>query len=163
MTNDGLTAAPERVRELFANTLPAETVPGISAESERRAAAYMSCRILPPRYTDDARHVAVCTVAQIEYLVNWNFKHLVNVQREAGFNAVNLFQGYRSVRIVNPLELIYGNQTKTFDAVAESRQWREATSRKLDAMSLEERLAPLESVRERYAVEQKARQSAVAR
>ena len=42
--------------------------------------------------------------------MSWNFKHLVNVQREAGFNAVNLLQGYRSIRIVNPLELIYGNQ-----------------------------------------------------
>ena len=110
VTTDELTAAPERVRELFANTFPAETVLGISAETERLAAAYMSRHILPPKYTDDARHVAVCTVAQIEYLVSWNFKHLVNVQREAGFNAVNLLQGYRSVRIVNPLELIYGNQ-----------------------------------------------------
>ena len=34
-------------------------------------------------------------------------------------------------------------KTKTFDAVAESRKWREATSRKLDAMSLEERIAHL--------------------
>ena len=54
-------------------------------------------------------------------------------------------------------------KTKTFDAVAESRKWREATSRKLDAMSLEERLAYLESVRERYATKQKTRQPAVAR
>ena len=54
-------------------------------------------------------------------------------------------------------------KTKTFDAVAESRKWREATSRKLDAMSLEERLAHLESVRERYAAEQKTRQPVVAR
>jgi hypothetical protein len=61
-------------------------------------------------YTDDARHVAACTVARLDYLVSWNFRHLVNVQREAGFNAVNLLQGYRAVRIVNPLELIYGDQ-----------------------------------------------------
>jgi len=31
--------------------------------------------------------------------------------------------------------------TKAFDAVAESRKWREVTSRKLDAMTREERLA----------------------
>ena len=42
-----------------------------------------------------------------------------------------------------------------FDAVAESRKWREATSRKLDAMSGAERLAYLESVRERYLAERK--------
>ena len=35
-------------------------------------------------------------------------------------------------------------KTKAFDAVAESRKWREATSRKLDSMPVEERLAYLE-------------------
>jgi len=44
-------------------------------------------------------------------------------------------------------------KNKTFDAVAESRKWREATSGKLDAMSVEERLAYLGSIRERYAAE----------
>ena len=42
--------------------------------------------------------------------MSWNFRHLVNVRRLAGFNAVNLLQGWPPVRIVNPLELIYGNQ-----------------------------------------------------
>ena len=49
-------------------------------------------------------------------------------------------------------------KTKTFDAVAESRKWREATSRKLDAMTPQQRIAYLESVRERYAVERRRRQ-----
>jgi hypothetical protein len=44
---------------------------------------------------------------------------------------------------------------KNFDAVAESRKWREATSCKLDAMSLEERLAHFAQVRERYVARQK--------
>ena len=113
ITTDELTAAPERVRALFADTFPAAAILGISAESERLAAAYMERHILPPKYTDDARHVAVCTVTQLEYLVSWNFKHLVNVEREKGFNAVNLLQGYRPIRIVNPLELIYGNQDQS--------------------------------------------------
>ena len=34
-------------------------------------------------------------------------------------------------------------KTKSFDAVAESRKWREATSQRLDAMSREQRLAYL--------------------
>ena len=34
---------------------------------------------------------------------------------------------------------------KAFDAVAESRKWREATSRKLNAMSREERIAHLKA------------------
>ena len=52
---------------------------------------------------------------------------------------------------------------KAFDAVTESRKWREATSRKLDAMTVEERLAYLQSVRQRYATERKSRGAAAAR
>lgn len=110
MTIAELSAAPQRVRELFARTFPLEAILGVTAEMEKLAAAYISHQILPPKYTDDARQVAACTVVQIEYLVSWNFRHLVNVEREKGFNAVNLLQGYRGIRIVNPLELIYGNE-----------------------------------------------------
>jgi len=53
-------------------------------------------------------------------------------------------------------------KTKAFDAVAESRKWREATSRKLDAMTVEERLAYLQSVRQRYAAERKSGRPAAA-
>jgi hypothetical protein len=54
-------------------------------------------------------------------------------------------------------------KTKAFDAVAESRKWREATSRKLDAMTVAERVAYLRDVRQRYAPGRKSRQPAVAR
>lgn len=40
-----------------------------------------------------------------------------------------------------------------FDAVAESRKWREATSRLLSTMSSEERLAYLNEARTRYLAE----------
>lgn len=110
VTVDELTEAPERVRELMATTFSPQDTLDVTAEMEQLAAAYMAQSILPPKYSDDARHVAVCTVARIDYLVSWNFRHLVNVEREKGFNAVNLLQGYSTVRIVNPLELIYGSQ-----------------------------------------------------
>jgi hypothetical protein len=48
-------------------------------------------------------------------------------------------------------------KTKVFDAVAESRKWREAASRKLDAMSVEERLAYLNTVAERQRTKLRAR------
>lgn len=64
------------------------------------------------KYEDDARHVAACTVSRHNLLVSWNFRHLVSVQRETGFNAVNLLQGYPTLRIVSPLELIYANEDK---------------------------------------------------
>lgn len=110
ITFDELTNAPENVRELFRETFDAGSLVEVTPEAEQLAAQYIEKGVIVPKYTDDARHVATCTVAKLDYLVSWNFRHLVNVQREAGFNAVNLLQGYQAVRIVNPLELIYGDQ-----------------------------------------------------
>ena len=113
VTVDELTDAPDRVRELLTTAFAPGDIIEVTGEMDQLAAAYMSQSILTPKYSDDARHVAVCTVARIDYLVSWNFRHLVNVEREKGFNVVNLLQGYPTLRIVNPLELIYGDKEES--------------------------------------------------
>ena len=109
ITVDELAQAPAEVRELWVDTFTPEMILDVTDEMEQLAAAYMAQAILTPKYTDDARHVAACTVAGSDCLVSWNFKHLVNVDRKKGFNAVNLLQGYSPISIINPLELIYGD------------------------------------------------------
>jgi predicted nucleic acid-binding protein len=104
-----IAGAPLRVRELMRATFEPTDVLDRSAEVEELAQAYLAQNVVPLDYDDDARHVAICTVARIEYLVSWNFKHLANVRREAGFNAVNLLQGYSPIRIVAPTFLIHGH------------------------------------------------------
>ena len=105
-----LIEAPERVRELFNSTFEAADVLNITEEIDHLAATYVAQGVVTPKYEDDARHVAACTVNRIDFLVSWNFRHMVNVQRETAFNGVNLLNGYPAIRIVNPLEIIYGNQ-----------------------------------------------------
>lgn len=104
-----IAGAPERVRELMRNTFTPNDVLERSAEVEELAQAYLAQKVVPRAFEDDARHVAVCTVARIAYLVSWNFKHLANVRRESGFNSVNLLQGYPTLRIVAPTYLIHGH------------------------------------------------------
>jgi len=102
--------APEQVRQLFEETFcDAAALLAETEESEDLAQEYLRADVVSAKFADDARHVAICTVNRVNHLVSWNFKHLVNVRREAGFNAVNLLQGYQPVSIVNPKELIYAN------------------------------------------------------
>ena len=54
-------------------------------------------------------------------------------------------------------------KTKTFDAVAASRKWREDTGRILDAMSMVERIAFLEGLRNRGGMRAGAGESCVVR
>jgi hypothetical protein len=101
--------APDAVRTLMANTFanPDSILP-LTTEAAALASRYMKAKVVPPRYAEDADHVAIAIVHRLDLIVSWNFKHLVNIQREAGFNAVNLLQGYPPVRIISPLQLIYG-------------------------------------------------------
>ena len=99
--------APENVRTLFAATFNETNILDTSAEIEELAGAYLAAAVVPPKYADDALHLAMATVHGVRLVVSWNFKHLVNVRREDGFNAVNLLRGWPLVRIVSPKELIY--------------------------------------------------------
>jgi predicted nucleic acid-binding protein len=110
ITERELQAAPPAVRELFEDTFrQADELLAVTVEAETLAHEYLKARVVSERYADDALHVAVCTVHRINFLVSWNFRHLVNVQREAGFNAVNLLQGYPMLSIVNPKEIIHAH------------------------------------------------------
>lgn len=57
---------------------------GITPEAEELADEYMKEKIIPSRYREDALHLAIASVNNIDYLVSWNFEHLVNIRtREA--------------------------------------------------------------------------------
>lgn len=99
--------APAQVRELFESTFDAGSVLKPTAAADDLGKLYLTAGVVPRKYSDDARHVAACVAGGCLILVSWNFRHLANVNREAGFNAVNLLNGYPTIRIVSPLEVIY--------------------------------------------------------
>jgi hypothetical protein len=74
-------------------------------ESRRLFAVYEQARIVPARYRNDLRHVAVATVARADALVSWNFKHLVNLKTRRTVHATNLRLGYPLIDIVSPEEV----------------------------------------------------------
>ncbi len=62
--------------------------------------------VLPPKSYDDALHVAICSVNEMDALLSWNYAHLSNI-KERHFLAVNQANGYLfPMRIVTPLEVM---------------------------------------------------------
>jgi predicted nucleic acid-binding protein len=114
VTQEEAALAPPAVVELFAQTYPDDSMLlPLNDRAEELAQAYVTDGILTAKYIDDARHVAIATthgIGVIVSFVSWNFKHLANYQRESGFNRVNSVYGYPAVRIINPSELVYGNE-----------------------------------------------------
>lgn len=76
-----------------------------SEESIALARAYLDATAIPSDYEDDARHIAIATLNDINVIVSWNFRHMVNVERKRRINSVNLREGFPLIDIVSPWEV----------------------------------------------------------
>ena len=101
-----MVAAPEVVRTLFDDMLTYSEVAPVTAEALELRQAYLRAGILTPKWLDDALHVALATVSGCDVIVSWNFKHIVHYQKIPLYNAVNALEGYDSILIHSPLEVI---------------------------------------------------------
>lgn len=103
-----LAAAPEAVLAVFRgiDRGAIERLDG-GDEAEALSQVYLAERVVPPRYADDALHVATATVLNVGLIVSWNFKHIVNVSRVRGFNSINVRLGYPLIDIRSPKELLH--------------------------------------------------------
>jgi hypothetical protein len=77
----------------------------ISPDALELLAAYEEHSVLGPKYRADMLHIALATVADVDLLVSWNFKHIVRFDKIRLFNAANLEQGYKSLIIHSPREV----------------------------------------------------------
>lgn len=101
-----LAAAPPAVRQIV-DDLPGECVEFApqSTESDALAEEYIRQKVVSRRMFADAQHIAIATLARVDVLVSWNFRHIVNLDRIRGFNAVNLRAGHPMLEIRSPLEI----------------------------------------------------------
>jgi hypothetical protein len=77
----------------------------ITEEATMLTASYAEHGALPLKFRNDMLHIALATVADIDVLVSWNFKHIVRLDKIRIFNAVNLELGYKQLQIYSPREV----------------------------------------------------------
>jgi hypothetical protein len=82
----------------------------LTEEAKELADKYIAENVVGRTSMDDCRHIAMATICKVDVLASWNFKHIVNLTRIKGYNAVNLKSGYATIEIRNPKDLmVYGN------------------------------------------------------
>lgn len=103
--------APQPVVELL-SSIPTSNliVAPLSEEAKNLSLRYLEERIVPPKSKADTQHIAIATIARVDILVSWNFKHIVNYNRIKLYNAVNSKYGYKILEIRNPRDLVDENQ-----------------------------------------------------
>ena len=107
LTVQELATAPADVRRRLA-AVPEAHIEALQLDAEARelAEAYIATGVLATSMRADAQHIAIATVARVDVLVSWNFKHIVNLQRIHGYNSVNLRRGYPMIEIRTPREVL---------------------------------------------------------
>ncbi|MCX6257179.1 MAG: type II toxin-antitoxin system VapC family toxin [Bacteroidia bacterium] len=106
LTQRELIGAPENVKNLFKNLGLSPEIVSISAEVISLANEYLNEKVVGATSEDDCLHIALATIHKVDILVSWNFKHIVNLKRIRGYNAINIMNGYPIVEIRSPKEII---------------------------------------------------------
>ena len=70
------------------------------------AKEYVKNGVLSQKSFDDCIHIAYAVIENCDFLVSWNFKHLVNVNTIKGVKIVNAVNDYREISIISPTMLI---------------------------------------------------------
>jgi len=109
ITESELAKAPEKIW-LFFETFPNKQKVEITPEVLKLAETYVNENVVGNTSFDDCVHIATATIHRADLLVSWNFKHIVNVYRIRGYNAINMKLGYPILNIHSPKEIVsYGN------------------------------------------------------
>jgi len=103
-----LTKAPERIRNLL-KEFEYKSVKA-TPECENLADEYIKEKVVGETSRNDCIHIATATINNIDVLVSWNFKHIVNIQRIRGYNFVNIKNGYKQLEIRTPKEVMVYEQ-----------------------------------------------------
>ena len=68
------------------------------------ATEYIREKVVGQTSYADCLHIALATIHRADFLVSWNFKHIVNIERIRGYNAINIKNGYKQLEIRSPRE-----------------------------------------------------------
>jgi len=99
-------SAPEPVRDLHQEILAlAGAVLPVTSEVLALVAKYEAKEILAAKFRADMQHIALATIARVDALVSWNFKHIVRLEKIQLFNSVNVQSGYPVLNIRSPREV----------------------------------------------------------
>lgn len=75
------------------------------AEAKALATVFLDNMALPPKAVDDAAHIAIAAVNEMDYLLTWNCRHIANAAMRPKLEHLCLSNGYRCPIICTPHEL----------------------------------------------------------
>ena len=76
-------------------------------EIETIAEQIINMEILTRKSYEDCLHIGSALVAECDYIVSWNFQHMVNVKTINGVRAITNLYHYKNIDIVTPSMFVH--------------------------------------------------------
>jgi len=95
-------------RQLLASMIEKYSPSFLEDSTEARAlvSQYIGNGLLTANHIEDLTHVAISTVNDMDILISCNMRHIVKHRTRTLVNAVNQINGYRSIAICSPEEVV---------------------------------------------------------
>ncbi len=105
---DELAAAPEQKRaKMLALVLDYKIlILEPTDEAVTLADLYVSENVIPVKYRTDGLHIAIAVVNDLDMIISMNFQHIVKRKTVKMTEHINTMNGYRSVEIYSPMEVV---------------------------------------------------------
>ncbi len=78
----------------------------LTDDVEWLANEYVRYGAVPEGYPEDAYHIAIAVINEIDFLLSWNFKHIVRRKTREIVKMVNTLNRFRQIEIMTPAELL---------------------------------------------------------
>jgi predicted nucleic acid-binding protein len=82
------------------------SIVSVNDEVERLTEKYINNGAVPKEYREDAYHIAIATINEMDCLLSWNFKHIVRRKTRDIVRMVNSINNLKSIEIMTPAELL---------------------------------------------------------
>jgi predicted nucleic acid-binding protein len=89
----------------FVKNLPSTVFP-LTPEVARIAKEFVDEGYIPVKYQEDALHIAFALVLDADYIVSWNFKHIVKLKTKKAVRIIALKEGLKEIEIITPEEVV---------------------------------------------------------
>lgn len=94
------------LRGKMEDTLMGHNVLSLTDDVKLLAKKYIHHGAVPKHHEEDAYHIAIAVINDMDYLLSWNFKHLVREKTREVVNMVNTTNNFKKIEIITPAEIL---------------------------------------------------------
>ena len=107
VADEEIMKARKEIRDFY-KALPKDSIEfvEITKDAVMLADTYIADKVVGKTSRNDCLHIGIATVCKVDLLVSWNFKHIVNIYRIRGYNAVNIKLGFPPLEIRSPKDIV---------------------------------------------------------